>query len=1036
MFWVLYIFQAFALEPYFGPRGLLWLGINPEDESYNPQLPTFLVNPQDGLPYFYQSGFDGTLIKEKEWKFPDCEDCKFSIINDRLLSSTDERGNMYRYSYDENENLTHVQLPNSSTFIINYDTEGRVRRVQFGATEQSYQYQSSEDIHKLQVYSAGRLQYTVSEESTSPQTASVSDNTTDRVTSKPSLIRRIAIENPLGHRTQSFYDEQKRLIKFINPLGMVYLFDHQNNDSTHTIKSTLPSGKTFFVHVDRGRISSIAYPNGLKKSFAYDPFGNITIMENEYGERKKISYYNGKISAIDETPRNIYIQQTENGEVFTDSLGFILRVDRDEQGRINKLVDPVGGNITFSYGINSMTITNRNGVSMEVFYDKLKQISSIKSKDFQFGVSRMQNGQIQAFSFLDRNYVLRWNPQNQLTQITMPDGTSTKFIRNLAGDLTSIQYGSGRESYYYNANGQMISLLNDEQKSKFSYDVDGKLTKSNDWQLKYTLNNNLQKVSTNNGKISFHFTRGRLSTYGTENSKTLVQRDGYHNPTQIIVGSNRYMYEYNHRGFLLSEKRLNDQRELYKIAYEYNLCFWPIAYKYKNKIWRMTYDSGGFQLSKGLPNKSKVGYIRDSWGRIKTLRYPSGRMMEILRSNGQVTEKHKNIDATPFMETTYTFSVADIWNSFDVGDGNYFVRRNNLGQIISIDNGDLLLYARGGPSTYDSKMGMVITDETGRHVGLQTFTGVELWDLPSGYFTYTWNDNVLKEMYSGTEVGKLFYNDLNYLSSYCRDWRCWKFSYTPYGDLLDVFYLEKEYDTLIRAQDDIISRSGLEVLQTKLGITVSSVYQKESTDSNTDLQKQNREIGYSLRQIPVWYSEEESIRLVDSGFFGYPYNQSLAEWTLFNMPISFPSGPVLSKGVITSPIAGSLLQKDTLFVPNGTLNLIQNPINMIALTEELLIPKMKGLSFKTPMIKPELELLISQQDVVDIPLDNDSSLIHLYATAIIQGESDPSIEETLYALLQNDIRSIKRNVPVNWVWPWWMNEQKSHYLLAELPKIE
>ena len=140
-------------------------------------------------------------------------------------------------------------------------------------------------------------------------------------------------------------------------------------------------------------------------------------------------------------------------------------------------------------------------------------------------------------------------------------------------------------------------------------------------------------------------------------------------------------------------------------------------------------------------------------------------MLEILRSNGQITEIHKNIDTTSFLETTYTFSVTDIWNSFDMGDGNYFVRRNNLGEIISIDNGDVLLYARGGPSTYDSKMGMVITDETGRHVGLQTFTGVELWDLPSGYFTYTWKKGLLKEMYSGTEVGKLYYNGLNYLSS-------------------------------------------------------------------------------------------------------------------------------------------------------------------------------------------------------------------------------------------------------------------------------
>ena len=47
--------------------------------------------------------------------------------------------------------------------------------------------------------------------------------------------------------------------------------------------------------------------------------------------------------------------------------------------------------------------------------------------------------------------------KNQLTQIAKPDGTTTKFIRNLAGDITNIQYGSGQESYQYNANGDLIS---------------------------------------------------------------------------------------------------------------------------------------------------------------------------------------------------------------------------------------------------------------------------------------------------------------------------------------------------------------------------------------------------------------------------------------------------------------------------------------------------------------------------------------------------------------------------------------------------
>ena len=71
-----------------------------------------------------------------------------------------------------------------------------------------------------------------------------------------------------------------------------------------------------------------------------------------------------------------------------------------------------------------------------------------------------------------------------------------------------------------------------------------------------------------------------------------------------------------------------------------------------------------------------------------------------------------------------------------------------------------------------------------------------------------------------------------------------------------------------------------------------------------------------------------------------------------------------------------------------------------------------------------------------IPFTTEESVVELFAQSIIQGKSDPNLEDILQALLEDDIRSVKQNIPIQWVWPWWMNEQKSHYLLAELPKIE
>ena len=71
MFWMVYIIQAFALDPYFGPRGELWLGINPPNAYHKTYIPTILVDPQTGGPYFSQLGFNGELVSQSKGKDAD-----------------------------------------------------------------------------------------------------------------------------------------------------------------------------------------------------------------------------------------------------------------------------------------------------------------------------------------------------------------------------------------------------------------------------------------------------------------------------------------------------------------------------------------------------------------------------------------------------------------------------------------------------------------------------------------------------------------------------------------------------------------------------------------------------------------------------------------------------------------------------------------------------------------------------------------------------------------------------------------------------
>ena len=53
----------------------------------------------------------------------------------------------------------------------------------------------------------------------------------------------------------------------------------------------------------------------------------------------------------------------------------------------------------------------------------------------------------------------------------------------------------------------------------------------------------------------------------------------------------------------------------------------------------------------------------------------------------------------------------------------------------------------------------------------------------------------------------------------------------------------------------------------------------------------------------------------------------------FNSPVTFPSGPILSKGSIRSPIAGTLLHEENTFIPTFKHDFIQPIIDAIALYE-------------------------------------------------------------------------------------------------------
>ncbi|WP_461611878.1 DNRLRE domain-containing protein [Cytobacillus kochii] len=352
-----------------------------------------------------------------------------------LLSEEDPKGFKKSYTYDDNDQLKELTLPNKTFLSYEYDKNGNnmVKNIEADNKKQAYKYQYDED-NKLNV-----------------------------------------VTDPLDKKTSYLYDD--------------------NDNLTQTMLANGQYIKNTYDEADR--IDKIYYNDQLMFEFNKDKNSNETLIIDHVNKLKKEQTFDDKDRIVTQKlMRNDDELGTLNWQYPTDSdklksTSFSHQgTDQNISYEYNKLEQNTvvkNNNHTFRLDYdesgNVTTYTPANGVGTTYVYDQTGQVISMSTNKIDAATGAMT-------TVIDEKY--SYDTNGNRTETTYNDGNTDKFTYDPLNQLTkeTLQDGIINE-YKYDGFGNRISQkLGSKPTITASYNLMNQLIKYGDETIKYDANGN------------------------------------------------------------------------------------------------------------------------------------------------------------------------------------------------------------------------------------------------------------------------------------------------------------------------------------------------------------------------------------------------------------------------------------------------------------------------------------------------------------------------------------------------------------------
>ena len=695
---------------------------------------------------------------------PNENSVQYQYSDGRLASSSDQLGNVTRYTYDPAQNnfLSEVIDPLGRVGSRSeYDADGRL--ISFTGAD-GRQIELNRDLDSLQeILTDGNGNTTVIEADNRGNVLSV----TDALGGVASNVyddagNQISSTNQEGETTTRRFDARGNVISVTDPTGATTSFTY--NSLNEVAFSTDSLGHTtIFEYDDSGNLVRFTSPDGGSIESTHDDVGNVVSVTDADGNTTRFEYDSaGFVTAeIDALGQRTIFTNDANGNQLTttDALGNIGSATYDARGNLTSFTNPLGEVTEFIYdsagnlitqtdaldnvtgsefdGVGNVTrLVDANGFGVEFEYDALNNQTAITDE-------------------LGQTTQYEYDALARRTGVTNPAGDTVEVEYDRAGRVTLRRDSLGNETTFaYDAAGRNISSTDPfGNVTQFQYDSSGNLTAEIDPEGNVT-------------RFIYDELNRLVGTEAADGSTETRVYDLVGNLSQVVDGlDNATNFEYDANGNLLQVLDSTGATT----TYEYNANDQLV--RQIDALGRTTeyrYDENGRQIAKVYPDGTVKTRTFDAVNRVATVTDASGDTTTITTDgNGNVTQREFEDGSSESFTYTPTGNLETSTNAAGTTSYQY----DSLDRLVSVTYPDdsTVSYqydSNGNRTSVETSIGNQAASTT--RYSFDDLGRINVITSPDGEqteYTYDSRGNLETVSYPNGVVSTYTYNSVNRVST-------------------------------------------------------------------------------------------------------------------------------------------------------------------------------------------------------------------------------------------------------------------------------
>jgi RHS repeat-associated protein len=324
------------------------------------------------------------------------------------------------------------------------------------------------------------------------------------------------------------YNATHDIISTTTPKGETTTIKRDSHGNPETIERPAPGGKTQlskYQYASNGDLESVTDPLERVTKYEYNGHGDRTAETDPAGDKRTWTYDEDSRESATVSPRG----HVKTGE----ETSFTTKVERDEQGRVLRITNPLSKTTIYTYDANGNVATTVDSTSDTTTYTydadnertKVKEPTGTITETGYDGaglVTSQTDGRkhvtnyvrnilgevVEVVDPLLRKAIKEYDLAGNLRSFTDPAKRTTTYIYDPANRLTEVSYSDGKTptvKYEYDADGERTNMIDGTGTTTYGYDQLDRLTETKDGHgdvasYEYDLAGQQTKITYPNGK--------------------------------------------------------------------------------------------------------------------------------------------------------------------------------------------------------------------------------------------------------------------------------------------------------------------------------------------------------------------------------------------------------------------------------------------------------------------------------------------------------------------------------------------------------